>query len=157
MRSHNYRPAVPQISNYISDKFAYDARWETQTTHKYKTTFTSTTKIVHRFSTPPTILPAPQGSGSVLPQLTRQQHWKCLASQEKLLTDLFVQNFDFNFKIQYILASTQDIMHQAGMLDQDSINLYLSEIVLRIAYLDQGTLRTLSRTLPNARFVELEE
>ncbi len=106
---------------------------------------------------PPTILPAPQGSGSVLPRLTRQQHRKCLASQEKLLINLFLQNFDSNFKIQYILASTQDIVHQAGMLDQDSIDLYLSEIVLRIAYLDQGTLRTVSRTLPNAKFVELEE
>jgi hypothetical protein len=105
----------------------------------------------------PTILPAPQGSGSVLPQLTWQQRQKCLASQEKLLTDLFLQNFDSNFKIQYILASTQDIVYQAGMLDQDSINLYLSEIVLRIAYLDQGTLRTFSCTLPNAKFVELKE
>jgi hypothetical protein len=106
---------------------------------------------------PPTILPAPQGSGSVLPRLTQQQRQKCLTSQEKLLTDLFLQNFDSNFKIQYILASTQDIVYQAGMLDQDSINLYLSEIVLRIAYLDQGTLRTFSRMLPNAEFVELEE
>jgi hypothetical protein len=106
---------------------------------------------------PPTILPAPQGSGTVLPRLTRQQCRKCLASQEKLLTDLFLQNFDSDFKIHYILASTQDILHQAGMLDQDSINLYLSDIVLRIAYLDQGTLRTFSYTLPNAKFVELEE
>ena len=106
---------------------------------------------------PPTILPAPQGPGSVLPRLTRQQCQKCLTSQEKLLTDWFLQNFDSNFKIQYILASTQDIVHQAGMLDQDSINLYLSEIVLRIAYFNQGTLRTFSRTLPNAEFVELEE
>jgi hypothetical protein len=48
-------------------------------------------------------------------------------------------------------------MHQAGMLDQDSINLYLSEIVLRIAYLDQGTLCIFSRMLPNVKFVEMEE
>jgi hypothetical protein len=105
-----------------------------------------------RAVSPPTILPAPQGSGSVLPRLTRQQQRKCLASQEKPLTKLFLQNFDSDFKIQYILASTQDIVHQAGMLDQDSINLYLSEIVLRIEYLDQGTLRTFSCMLPNAEF-----
>ncbi len=43
------------------------------------------------------------------------------------------------------------------MLDQDSIDLYLSEIVLRIAYLDQENLCTFSRTLPNAKFLELEE
>jgi hypothetical protein len=51
----NYIPAIPLISNH-NTCFAHDVRWENTNyylsldTHKYKTTFTLTTKIVLKFS-----------------------------------------------------------------------------------------------------------
>ncbi len=107
-------------------------------------------------SPPPTLL-IPQSSGSVLPWLTRLQFQKCLTSQEQLLLDLHIQNFGPNFHIQYILANTQNTVHQAGILDQDGINQNCSEIDQKDATLQQGTLCIFVRTLPNAEFEELEE
>jgi hypothetical protein len=48
-------------------------------------------------------------------------------------------------------------VHQTGILDQDGISQYCSEIVQKVATLQQGTLRIFVRTLPNAKFEELEE
>jgi hypothetical protein len=70
---------------------------------------------------------------------------------------LHIQNFGSNFHIQYILANAQDTVHQAGILDQDGIDQYCSEIVQKVATLQQGTLRIFVHMLPNAKFEELEE
>jgi hypothetical protein len=70
---------------------------------------------------------------------------------------LHIQNFGPDFHIQYILANAQDTVHQAGILDQDSINQYCSEIVQKVATLQQGTLHIFVCTLPNAKCEELEE
>jgi hypothetical protein len=70
---------------------------------------------------------------------------------------LHIQNFGPNFHIQYILANAQDTVHQAGIQDQDNIDQYCSEIVQNVATLQQGTVRKFVRTLPNAKFEELEE
>ncbi len=107
-------------------------------------------------SPPPTLL-VPQGSGSVLPWLTWLQRKKCLTSQEQLLLDLHIQNFGPDFHVQYILANAQDTVHQAGILDQDGIDWYCSEIIRKVATLQQGTFRIFVHTLSNAKFEELEE
>ncbi len=110
-----------------------------------------------RAVSPPSTLLVPQGSGSVLPQLTWLLRQKCLTSQEQLLLDLHIQIFGPNFHVKYILANAHDTVHQAGILDQDGFDQYCSEIVQKVATLQQRTLCIFVPTLLNTEFEELKE
>ena len=101
---------------------------------------------------PSTTKLSPQDFITDIPRLTRQQRLKCAYGQQKFIWNLYVVEGHFG-EMQYVLIEDQVTVYRVGILE--SAEHFATGLVIKIAYLHQGSLHSFSRTLPDTKFVEL--
>ncbi len=113
-----------------------------------------------RAVTPPLTRIAPLDPSYTLPRLTREQRCKWLHRQKDLLHELLHPELyqvppNWDPRVQFILASDPSTVTERDFID--CVELYLEEIVLRVATMRQGILYEYGPVSPNAFFQKLNE